>query len=404
MKAGWKKCRLGDLSDVITKGTTPTSVGFQFTEDGINFIKVESVTSDHRLNPDRFAKIDSGCHAALKRSQIQENDILFSIAGALGRCAIANKGVLPANTNQALAIIRLSDLNQSTPEYVLYALQSAGIVDQIECDRAGSAQQNLSLKQVSDFQIPLPPPDEQRRIVAVLDKAFAGIATATANAHENLTNARALFESYAEALIAKESGSDKKALLKSITDRITNGYVGPTRDIYVESGIPYLLARQVKNNTLKFDSRTFISPEFNEKIRKSKLLKGDVLLVQSGHIGHSAVVPLEHQGHNCHAMIVITPKAMLNGEFLSLFFNTAGMKRKFAEIRSGSTVPHLTCKLVRELMIPLPSISKQLEIVVKCSEVRTEALALESHYGQKLAALTELKQSLLHKAFAGELT
>lgn len=77
-----------------------------------------------------------------------------------------------------------------------------------------------------------------------------------------------------------------------------NGYVGPTRTIYQESGVPYLLARHVKNNRLVFDGKTFSSDEFNRRNKKSMLKAGDVLLVQSGHIGHSAVVTDDHEGHN----------------------------------------------------------------------------------------------------------
>ncbi len=152
--------------------------------------------------------------------------------------------------------------------------------------------------------------------------------------------------------------------LGDVVTRLTNGYVGPTRDIYLESGVPYLLARHVKNNQLTFDGKTFISDEFNHKNKKSMLKAGDVLLVQSGHIGHSAVVSDEHEGHNCHAMIVITPiKDMVSGHFLSLFFNSPEMQSGFENIRSGSTVPHLTCKEVKEIAVPLPPLSEQQRIV-----------------------------------------
>ena len=137
---------------------------------------------------------------------------------------------------------------------------------------------------------------------------------------------------------AMKNGWDEKRLGDLVT-RLTNGYVGPTRNIYLESGVPYLLARHLRDNQLAFDGKTFISEEFNQKIKKSMLDAGDVLLVQSGHIGHSAVVTDEHVGHNCHAMIVISPvKGALTGPFLSLFFDQIEMQRRFEEIRSGSTV------------------------------------------------------------------
>ena len=99
--------RLGDVATVITKGTTPTTVGFDFQDNGINFIKVESISEDCNFNTDKFAFISDECNKKLFRSQLKENDVLFSIAGAIGRTAIVNNKVLPANTNQALAIIRI---------------------------------------------------------------------------------------------------------------------------------------------------------------------------------------------------------------------------------------------------------------------------------------------------------
>ena len=101
------KMRLGDIATLITKGTTPTSVGYTFTDTGVNFVKIESIREDGTFIPDKFAHISDECNTKLKRSQLQENDILFSIAGAIGRTAIVTKDCLPANTNQALAIIRI---------------------------------------------------------------------------------------------------------------------------------------------------------------------------------------------------------------------------------------------------------------------------------------------------------
>jgi hypothetical protein len=103
-------------------------------------------------------------------------------------------------------------------------------------------------------------------------------------------------------------------------------------------------------------------------------------------------------------MIVITPIAdQLSGEFLSFYFGSSWMKRKFEEIRSGSTVPHLTCGLVKELIIPLPNIADQCSLVAGLKGVEQETDSLASLANAKLSALGELKQSILQRAFAGEL-
>ena len=103
---GWDTIVLGDECQLITKGTTPTTIGFSYQNTGINFIKIESIDSSCNFVQKLFSHISQEANNALKRSIIKENDLLFSIAGALGRLAIVRKEILPANTNQALAIIR----------------------------------------------------------------------------------------------------------------------------------------------------------------------------------------------------------------------------------------------------------------------------------------------------------
>lgn len=103
---GLKEVQLQDVTELVTKGTTPTTLGYSFTSQGINFIKAESITDWHGFDVSKFSHIDAQTNEALKRSIIHAGDILFSIAGTLGRFAIVNNSILPANTNQAVAIIR----------------------------------------------------------------------------------------------------------------------------------------------------------------------------------------------------------------------------------------------------------------------------------------------------------
>lgn len=103
-KEEWEKKKLGEISDLITKGTTPS----KFVNEGIRFIKIECFEGD-KINSDKCLFIDERTHnKELKRSILEENDILFAIAGAtIGKVNFVTKEILPANTNQALAIIRL---------------------------------------------------------------------------------------------------------------------------------------------------------------------------------------------------------------------------------------------------------------------------------------------------------
>lgn len=108
---------LSELCHVVTKGTTPTTLGKPFVESGINFIKAESILDDHSIDKNKFAFIDEETNALLKRSIIHAGDVVFTIAGTLGRFALIDENILPANTNQAVAIIR-ADVEKVLPEYI----------------------------------------------------------------------------------------------------------------------------------------------------------------------------------------------------------------------------------------------------------------------------------------------
>lgn len=176
-KKEWICKKLGELSDLITKGTTPTSLGKVFTKKGINFIKIESLEKNGAIIKEKLGFIDEETNALLKRSQLQENDILFSIAGALGRVALVKKDVLPANTNQALAIIRLKKDSGIDKQFLFYFLGTEQIKVHISAINVQAAQANLSLENIANFDIFLPLIDEQKDISAALLEIDAEITT-----------------------------------------------------------------------------------------------------------------------------------------------------------------------------------------------------------------------------------
>lgn len=400
MKKGWQTKKLADLVEV-QNGYAFSSE--DYSESGHLLIRIGNVQNGYISTAvPKFIKLPAD--GSLERFVLCEGDILISLTGNVGRVGVIQEEHLPAALNQRVARISIRKDSPATRELLLLFLCSDWFREELTGAGHGAAQQNVSTKDLVEIEIPVPPLSEQQRIVGILDKAFEAIATAKANTEQNLRNARALFESHLQSVFTQRGKGWAEKRLGDVVTRLTNGFVGPTRNIYHKSGVPYLLARHVKNNRLLFDGRTFISDEFNRKNKKSMLKAGDVLLVQSGHIGHSAVVTEEHEGHNCHAMIVITPiEGAFLGPFLSLFFNSSGMKQKFQEIRSGSTVPHLTCGEVKELRVVMPDLTTQQRLVDHSRELDGETQRLESIYQQKLAALDELKKSLLHQAFSGQL-
>ena len=397
MKAGWTTKRLGEIATVSAGNSAPQDESL-FQEGSVPFFR----TSDAgrvRFGDIAVAEDLLNERGAKGLRRFPKGTILFPKSGASTflnhRVILSVEGCVSSH----LATIVVDEV-VADPRFVLYYLSTVQAQDLVQ----DHAYPSLNLPLIAGIEIRLPPLPEQRRIVALLDEAFAGLATAAANAERNLDNARELFESHLAEVFSRRGDGWVERRLADVVSRLTNGYVGPTRGIYVDDGVPYLLARHVKDNTLKFDGRTFVTQAFNQRNKKSILKAGDVLLVQSGHIGHSAVVSPEHEGHNCHAMIVISPVLeIVSGEFLSLYFNSHEMRRRFDGIRSGSTVPHLTCGAVREELIPIPGHEAQRRIVEHARQFVFEARELSKSYSKKQAALAALKRSLLHQAFSGAL-
>ena len=196
MAGDWPEVRLRDLSQVITKGTTPTSLGFRFTDAGINFVKSESVTFDGSIDRSKFARIAEETHAALRRSQLKEGDVLFSMAGVyIGKTAVVPKDILPANTNQAVGIVRLKQ-ELAHPRFIDYFLRNPSYNLFLNNLVSQSAQPNLNLAEIGNLPISLPPLADQKAIASVLGALDDKIELNRCMNATLESMARALFQSW----------------------------------------------------------------------------------------------------------------------------------------------------------------------------------------------------------------
>lgn len=152
MPEDMREVPLNELCEIVTKGTTPTTIGKHFSDKGINFLKAESILQNHSFDRNKFAHIDNDTHKVLKRSIIKEGDIVFTIAGTLGRFALVDNTIIPANTNQAVAIIR-ANKNVISSEY-LYNFFIGNWHNEYYAKRVQQAvQANLSLATIKSLPI-----------------------------------------------------------------------------------------------------------------------------------------------------------------------------------------------------------------------------------------------------------
>ena len=169
---GWHYELLGNLCDCVTKGTTPTTLGKDFTDTGINFIKGESINDDHSFNKTLFAHIDDETDELLKRSRIYVNDIAFTIAGTLGKFALVDSSVIPANTNQAVAIIRTSKI---MPAMLYSYFIGEWQVEFYKRNTQQAVQANLSLGTIKDLPILLPDSKGQDHYMQLVTPLIVGM-------------------------------------------------------------------------------------------------------------------------------------------------------------------------------------------------------------------------------------
>jgi type I restriction enzyme S subunit len=167
MAVEWNQTTVGEVTVRVTKGTTPTALGGHFVENGINFVKVESLAKDGRILTDKLAHIDAATDTLLSRSRLEQEDILFTIAGTIGRTALVPSWLLPANTNQAVAIVR-PKREIIDPRFLFYILRDERRVKHAQTRVVQSVQANFSLSELSSLEILLPPLAEQKAIAAVL--------------------------------------------------------------------------------------------------------------------------------------------------------------------------------------------------------------------------------------------
>jgi type I restriction enzyme S subunit len=258
-------------------------------------------------------------------------------------------------------------------------------------------------------RLAVPPLAEQRRIVGILDAAFAGIATAKAHAQQNLQNARALFESHLHAVFTKcGEGWNKKPLAELC--EIKHGFAFKSQ-FFTNEGAYVLLT----------PGNFFESGGYRDRGERQKyyvgeippgyvLAKGDMLVAMTeqaaGLLGSPILVPESGKFlHNQRLGLVVKKNGVpWTNEFFFHVFNTARVRKEIHDSASGVKVRHTSPSKIGEVIVSFPdSVSEQRTIVSRLQELSTATQQLESLYQRKLAALDELKQSLLHQAFSGQL-
>ena len=392
----WPSITLSDHCDTITKGTTPTSVGFEFSDFGIPFVRVQNISagtvkfgsSDLYINPET--------HAALKRSKIVPGDVLVSIAGTIGRCAVVPDADAELNCNQAVAIIRpQASIDR---KFLLHWLSSDFAIEQIRQSKVTATIANLSLGQLGALKISLPPLDEQKRIAAILDQADELRRKRQRTIARLNELGQAIFYEMFEGTAAAEWPSIALAEAVKTGTIVTYGIVQAGDEI--SGGIPYIRTGDIKNGRIALESLRHTTPEIASRFERSRVRSGEIVMSIRATVGTVAFVPPQLDGANLtQGTARIAPSERALRWYLIEYLRSAPVQAWIQKQVKGATFREITLTRLRELPVKLPPIELQ-------NRFSNILHALESQLNAAFAAFEmqhDLFKSLQNRAFRGEL-
>lgn len=394
---GWEITQLSDICERITKGSTPTSYGFAYTTSGIKFVKAENI-DDKGFASTTTNFIDEKTNKYLSRSILKENDLLFSIAGTIGRVGMVRRIDLPSNTNQALAIIRHKPDLVDT-KYLFYYLKSDAIQKEAIKRIVGVGRANLSLKEISDFKILLAPLDLQKKIVEEIETQFtrldAGVA-ALKRAQANLKRYRAAVlkaacegKGYPKVKLTDIVDINPRSFIKSITDSEYLSFV-PMKIVQEETGIIGSALKEkwkdVKKGYTPFQNGDVIFAKITPCMENGK-----IALAENLYKGRAAGSTEFH---------VFRPKSVLNSKYLLFYLLDPSLREDAKLVMQGAAGQlRVPVSFFKNLKIALPTLGEQNLIVGEMERRFSVIDKQEENITEKIKMAGNLRNAILTNSF-----
>ena len=389
MKEGWETRALGDVCQLIS-GQHIDAKDYNTEARGIGYL----------TGPSDFGLLNPIITKWTENPKIKANrgDALITVKGSgVGKVNLLDEDEV-AISRQLMAIRAFA----AEPRFVYAFLCS--LFDHFQSLSTGAAIPGISREQVLGLAIPCPPLPEQRRIVALLDEAFAGLATAKANVERSLRNACALFESHLQSVFASQWHTGELVTLADLATDITDGdHLPPPKS---SAGVPFITIGNILKETREIDfSDTFMVPRayFDALKPHKKPRQGDVLYTVTGSFGIPVIVRVDAEFCFQRHIGLVRPKPKTCSSWLYYLLMSPQLLKQAIAGATGTAQKTVSLKLLRSFEVPKVSPKQQRQTVEQLNALSDQTQRLTRIYERKLATLEELKKSLLHQAFKGEL-
>jgi type I restriction enzyme, S subunit len=363
VREGWELAKLGKVCEVIA-GQSPEGKFYNEGGDGVPFYQGKKEFQDKYIGPPKI-------WTRKVTKEAEAGDVLMSVRAPVGPVNFATE---KSCIGRGLAAIRAS--NRLDRDFLFYFLLSK---ESEISGSEGAVFASINKAQIEEIEFPLPSLPEQKHIVAILDEAFEGIGVAVANAEKNFANAPELFESYLNSVFSHKGDGWKDT---SIGDQVMlqRGF-DITKDQQKPGSVPVVSSGGVKSS---HDTAMVKAP--------------GVVIGRKGTLGKTFYLEEDFWPHD--TTLWVKDFKGNDPRFVYYFFTALDV----LHLDTGTANPALNRNQVHPIKIVWPPVERQKPIADKFDALQMETQRLESLYQQKLDALAELKQSILQKAFAGELT
>lgn len=370
----WLETTIDAVTELVTKGTTPTTYGMPFTDEGVNFVKAEALNGDCTLDRAGFTFISPETHEKLKRSQLLAGDVLMTIAGAnVGKCGLVRETDLPANTNQAVALMRVNR-EVADPRFVYYHFKQPWMLGYCRSLGGQAAQPNVNLANLKRFTIRLPDLPTQQRI--------AGILSAYDDLIENNRRRIGLLEQAARLLYRewfvhlRFPGRETTKIVNGLPEGWSIQFLGQVADFHLGKmldqnknkgdSLPYLANVNVRWGD--FELTELREMRFEEReLERFGLRNGDIVMCEGGEPGRCAIwreqLPRMMFQKALHR---IRPLNGMNSEYLYRALSYQAKRGNLSGLFTGSTIKHLPKEKLAlvTVMMPPPEILVEFERMV----------------------------------------